>query len=933
MSQNYKDTLLLPKTDFPMKADLVKREPERLAKWEAAGLYRQIQTARHAAPLFVLHDGPPFANGDVHMGTALNKILKDLIVKSRSMLGFRAPFVPGWDCHGLPIEFKVVKEQRGLAPAEIRRRAEEFARKYIDIQRRQFKRLGVLGSWEEPYLTMAPAYEADIIRAFATFVEKGLVYQSKKPVYWSTGAQTALAEAEVEYARRTDPAIYVKFPIKGGTGVLAGASMVIWTTTPWTLPANVAVAVDPRAEYVIGEFVAQDSPAGEEHRFEGGVTLVVARALLENFGKEAGLDLTKELGVVRGEQLAGLEARHPFFDRPSRVIAADFVTMETGTGQVHIAPGHGKDDYIAGQQHGLPVLSPVDDYGKFTEEVGIPEWVGQYVFDANLEIVDFLREKGALLGEQKYSHDYPHCWRSKTPIVFRAVEQFFIRVDDIRAGALQAIEETRWIPNWGRNRIAGTVEARPDWCISRQRTWGVPLAVFYEENGAPIVRADLARKVADLVEQHGTNLWFEKDDVWWAAELGLPAGTTRRNDTLDVWIDSGVSHQAVTKRHPDLAGTNGVADVYLEATDQHRGWFQSSLMTSVALTGHAPYKTVITHGFVVDKDTRRKISKSEQGAYKKPMEADYFVNKYGADIVRLWAASVQFTDDVPFSEESFARIGEAYRSFRNVLRILLANCSGTTGGSPVLPEAEYRRAGGSTGATTIDRWMLSRLQSVIATCRTAYEEYDFRRVFETVNQFCAVDLSALYVDITKDRMYCDAANSPRRLATQAVMAQVFDAVTRLLAPILVYTADEAWEFAGHSQSVHVETFPEVNAALRNPELEEEIETWLKLRAVTAQSVESARQQKLVGNALEAAVTLEIAAPTELTALQARKDELEEFIILSDLTLVAGPENKAHLVRTSHAKCARCWRHRPTVGKNAAQPELCDRCAGVCSGAL
>jgi isoleucyl-tRNA synthetase len=925
MSQNYKDTLLLPKTDFPMKADLVKREPERLAKWEAAGLYAQVQAARHAAPLFVLHDGPPFANGDVHMGTALNKILKDLIVKSRSMLGFRAPYVPGWDCHGLPIEFKVVKEQRGLAPAEIRRRAEEFARKYIDIQRRQFKRLGVLGSWDEPYLTLAPGYEADIIRAFATFVDKGLVYQSRKPVHWSTGAQTALAEAEVEYARRTDPAIYVKFPIVGGKGDLAGASMVIWTTTPWTLPANVAIAVDPRAEYVVGEFAKVPSPhAGADHHPEVIGRFVIARALLESFAKESELILAREVAALRGEALAGLSAQHPFLPRESRVIAADFVTMDTGTGQVHIAPGHGKDDYLAGQQNKLPVLSPVDDYGKFTDEVGMPEWVGKYVFDANSAIIALLDDRDALVAEQKYSHDYPHCWRSKTPIVFRAVEQFFIRVDELRSAALKAIDETKWVPNWGRNRIYGTVEARPDWCISRQRTWGVPLPVFYDEKGAPIVRADLARKVADLVEKHGTNLWFEKDDAWWAAELGLPAGTARRNDTLDVWIDSGVSHQAVTKRHPDLTGTDGVADVYLEATDQHRGWFQSSLMTSVAITGHAPYKTVITHGFVVDKDTRQKISKSQQGAYKKPMEADYFVNKYGADIVRLWAASVQFTDDVPFSEESFARIGEAYRSFRNILRILLAN-SGTAGGSPVNPDEAPRRAG---GGTTIDRWMLSRLQGVIATCRAAYEEYDFRRVFETLNQFCAVDLSALYVDITKDRLYCDAADSPRRVASQAVMARVFDAVTRLLAPILAYTADEAWEFAGHTRSVHVEIFPEADPSLRDTELEEEIETWLKLRSAVAHAVEPARQEKLIGNALEASVTLEIAAPTELAALQLRQDELEEFIILSDLTLVAGPETRARLVRTSHAKCARCWRHRPSVGAHAAHPELCDRCAAV-----
>jgi isoleucyl-tRNA synthetase len=938
MSANYKDTLLLPKTDFPMKADLVKREPERLAKWEAAGLYRQILDARIGAPLFVLHDGPPFANGDVHMGTALNKILKDLVVKSRSMLGFRAPFVPGWDCHGLPIEFKVVKEQRGLEPAEIRRRAEAFARKYIDIQRGQFKRLGVFGSWEDPYLTLAPGYEADIIRAFGKLVEKGLVYQSKKPVYWSTGAQTALAEAEVEYAPKTDPAIYVKFPIVSGPHA-GKVNMVIWTTTPWTLPANVAIAVNPDADYVV---VPRKNTDGSSEWFFFAEELYVKEAW-KNFieSSEAGIGssglklMANTEGQpirVKGSDMKGWEAQHPFLDRKSKIITADFVTMDTGTGQVHIAPGHGKDDYIAGQQNGLPVLSPVDDFGKFTEDVGVPAWVGKYVFDANAEIVTFLRESGALLGEpQKYLHDYPHCWRSKTPIVFRAVEQFFINVDAIRADALAAIDKTEWVPAWGRNRIYGTVESRPDWCISRQRTWGVPLPVFYEENGTPIVRADLALQVADLVENGGTNLWFEKDDAWWVARLGLPAGTSRRNDTLDVWIDSGVSHQAVTSRHPELKACGGVADIYLEATDQHRGWFQSSLMTSVALTGHAPYKTVITHGFVVDKDTKKKVSKSDQGTYKKPMEAEHFVGKFGADIVRLWAASVDFTNDVPFSEDSFARTSEAYRSFRNVLRILLANISDFEAG-----RQEDRKGGGhepgmshipdfmasclKNGATTVDRWVLSKLQGVIATCRAAYEAYDFRRVFETVNQFCTVELSALYVDITKDRLYCDAANSPRRRATQSVMHACFDAVAKLLAPILAYTADEAWEFSGKKTSIHIEKLPEANAALRDEALEAKVDEWLKLRAaIYQQAIEPARQAKTIAKSLEAAITLEV-ADAQHAALNADKAELEEFLIISELTLASGAEPVAKVFRSGQPQCPRCWRQQPLTAKG-----VCTRC--------
>jgi isoleucyl-tRNA synthetase len=911
MSQNYKDTLLLPKTDFPMKADLVTREPQRLEKWEATGLYRQILDARKDAELFVLHDGPPFANGDVHMGTALNKVLKDLIVKSKSMAGYRAPFVPGWDCHGLPIEFKVVKESRGLQPAEVRRRSEDYARKYIGIQRGQFKRLGVLGDWENPYLTLAPEYEAQIIRSFATFVEKDLVYQSKKPVYWSTGAQTALAEAEVEYADREDPAIFVKFALTPESvqklGVPDGSAMVIWTTTPWTLPANVAIAIHPRHEYVVSRYRLKGSDR-EEH-------FVVARALQEAFTLATDYEKLGDDQRVPGAELAGSEANHPFLDRRSRIIAADFVTMDTGTGQVHVAPGHGSDDYIAGVENGLPILSPVDDQGRFTEEVGVPVWAGKYVFDANKDVIAHLRENKTLLGEQVYQHSYPHCWRSKTPVVFRAVEQFFIKVDKLRDRALAEIDKVSWIPHWGRNRIYGTVESRPDWCISRQRSWGVPLPAFYNEQGKPLLDPAAIRTAADLFEAHGTNLWFEKDDAWWAAQLGLPVGTSRRNDTLDVWLDSGVSHEAVLKKHPELRWP---ADVYIEATDQHRGWFQSSLMTSVALNEQAPYSTVITHGFVVDKDTRKKVSKSEQGNYVKPMNAEHFVGKYGADIVRLWASSVEFTHEVPFSEESFKVLTEAYRQFRNVTRILLANLFDFDPATASLD-----------GATSVDRWMLSRLQEVIETCRKAYAEYDFRRVFQTLNQFVTVDVSALYVDITKDRMYCDAASSPRRRATQFVMNEIFDSLCRLLAPILAYTADEAWEFRGRKNSVHLEEFPRAEQSLRNEALEQQVQEWLRLRAVIAQqAIEPARQQKVIGNALEAAVTLQVSDAALLGELKGKEAELEEFFILSDVAITSGDETKATLVRTDAPRCARCWRHRRSVGLSVAHPELCDRCASV-----
>ena len=592
MSQNYKDTLNLPKTDFPMKANLAAREPEILKVWEETRLYEQIQKARGDAELFVLHDGPPFANGDVHMGTALNKILKDLVVKSKTMAGFRAPYVPGWDCHGLPIEYKVVKESRELSPLEVRKKSEAFARKFIDIQRTQFKRLGVFGDWEHPYLTMDPAYEAEILRSFAGFVEKGLVYESLKPVFWSTGAQTALAEAEVEYQDREDTVVWVKFPIV--TGALKDkASIAIWTTTPWTLPANLAIAVHPKELYVVQEFRRD----GESE------VLLLADKLVPQFSAATKFEPTGEpLQSFPGNKIEGIGAQHPFLPRTAIVLTADFVTMDTGTGAVHVAPGHGEDDYSLGKANGMPILSPVDDHGRYTEEVGIPELVGKYVFAANADVIRLLKKNGMLLGEQVYRHSYPYCWRSKTPIIFRAVEQFFIRLDELRTKALDAIKTVKWIPPWGENRIAGTVESRPDWVISRQRSWGVPLPVFYSAAGDAILNPEWIRKLADVVEKRGSNIWFELDDAALARELGLPEGTTHRNDTLDVWIDSGVSHQAVCAKRPEL---HDPAEMYLEATDQHRGWFQSSLMTSVALKDRAPYKTCVTHGFVVDVDGKR----------------------------------------------------------------------------------------------------------------------------------------------------------------------------------------------------------------------------------------------------------------------------------------------------------------------------------------
>src|SRR5437899_125662 len=703
MSRNYKNTLNLPRTEFPMKANLAAREPEMLREWEETRLYQQIQKSREGRELFVLHDGPPFANGDVHMGTALNKILKDFVVKSQTMLGKRAPYVPGWDCHGLPIEYKVVKESRTLSPLEVRKKSEAFARKYVDIQRGQFKRLGVFGDWEHPYLTMDPKYETEILRAFAVFVEEGLVYQAKKPVFWSTGAQTALAEAEVEYQERDDTAVYVRFPVTSGEWK-DKASIAIWTTTPWTLPANLAIAVDPDETYVVQKFSRDDTSE----------TLLLAEKLVPQFSANTNFQpIGEPLAVFAGAKLGDFKARHPFLDREAIVLTADFVTMDSGTGAVHVAPGHGEDDYNLGRAHGLPILSPVDDHGRLTDEAGLPNLTGKYVFDANRDMINLPPDRGMLLGAQNFHHSYPYCWRSKTPIIFRNVEQFFIRIDELRGKALDAIhKEVKWIPAWGENRIAGTVESRPDWVISRQRSWGVPLPVFYSKDGEAILDAKIIRKLADLVAERGSNIWFELNDADLAEKLGLPPGTTKRNDTIDVWIDSGVSHKAVCALHPELRDP---ADMYLEATDQHRGWFQSSLLTSIALNKRAPYKTCVTHGFVVDLDGK-KISKS--GTYEKPTAADHFVGKYGADLLRLWASSIDYTTDVPFSEGIFTRLGGTYRRIRNTIRILLGN----------VYDFESGRQEAKKDLSLGDRWILERLDEVIGTCRSAYEKFEFHKV-------------------------------------------------------------------------------------------------------------------------------------------------------------------------------------------------------------
>ena len=734
MSHRYKNTLNLPKTPFPMRGNLPHREREILSSWEQSDLYQSIQAERKGAPVYLLHDGPPYTSGELHLGTAMNKILKDIVIRSRTMAGYRVPFVPGWDCHGLPVEYKVIKNATEIPASEVRKRCRAFANDYKKRMESQFRRLGVTGDWESSYSTMDPSYEAEQLRAFAAMVDRGLIFQARKPVHWSVGAQTALAEFEIEYKEIESPAIYVPFELQNGAGY-ASCDIVIWTTTPWTLPANQAVAVDPEAEYGIWRLRKQEEPA--EHR------LVLAADRIGTFCAATGYGVVggarNPVKEFKGSELVGRVVRHPLLDRMVPILPADFVTMDAGSGVIHIAPGHGEEDYRLGVVHDLPVLSPVDEAGAFTKECGIEALIGEDVFAANSSVVSLLERKDRLLGIEKWRHDYPHCWRSKTPLVFRAIKQFFVRLDDIREVVLQYADSVNWHPAWARNRIRGTISSRPDWCISRQRAWGVPLPVFYDSSDRPALRSDWIRRVADLVEKHGSDIWFDTSDPEFNRMLGIPEGLRRREDTMDVWMDSGFSHRAVPHQNQDLEFP---ADLYLEATDQHRGWYQSSLLTAAALSAGPPFRNCVTHGWVLNA-SGGKMSKSGQGDL-----VERYVKRYGADVMRLWVSSVRYTEDVRFSDLMLERVVDAYRKFRNTFRILLGN----------LNDFELERDGMEMDSLTlVDRWILYRLKRVIDACREGYENYDYRNVFISLRDFCNVELSNVFIDVTKDRLYCDAS--------------------------------------------------------------------------------------------------------------------------------------------------------------------------------
>jgi isoleucyl-tRNA synthetase len=978
MATDYKNTLNLPRTDFPMKADLVAREPDRLKKWQEAGLYPKIQAARANADKFVLHDGPPFANGDVHIGTALNKILKDIIIKYKTLRGFSAPYVPGWDCHGLPIEFKVSQEMRkssgtgvspvSFDPATIRKACEAYARKYIDIQREQFKRLGVLGDWDNPYLTLNKEYEADELRLFADIVEKGFVYRGKKPVYWSIPCRTALAEAEVEYQDHVSQSIFVKFPVVGQPNTF----VLIWTTTPWTLPANLAVAYNDKFQYVQVEI--------------GGEKYILFRGLLPAVAEKCGWSSYTEQPFAI-EKLAQLQYQHPFCNRTSKFYLAGFVTSDTGTGFVHIAPGHGLEDYGLGSSVGLPIYSPVDDDGKFAYTNDLPveqqmpaEMIGKSILekhgksDANEAVLHELRARKALLHQENYHHSYPHCWRSKTPVIFRAMDQWFIRIDHVisegrvtqapnqsqglaelvpptntfRAAALTEIDRVKWVPDWCVNRIKSLVQTRPDWCISRQRTWGVPIPAFYDAKGEPILDAQIVRNTADLIEKHGSNVWFEKSaaELW---SLVKPKGwksaeaAAKSNDTLDVWIDSGSSSRSVLMRRAELqhlVGTNCCssqtseaaqqrgptekwqADVYLEGSDQHRGWFQSSLLLSLAGNGAVPFKTVLTHGFMVDAD-REKISKSKQaqGGYEKPQTAEAYVKKYGVDIVRLWVASQDYRNDIVVSEERIAKVGETYRGIRNALRYQLSNLYDFDPAKHTVADDKL---------TGLDRWILGEFSKLEAEVLKAYDDYEFHVVYQKVSQFIAVELSSIYHDVIKDRLYTDAANSHRRRSTQTTLHRLVTGLCQMLAPILAFTADEAWEFVPGKMtgSVHETLFKPANFSMTEAE-QAAWENLFALREIALPELEKARQAKQIGKALEAAIMFigrdSRLETTDLKLLPA----LAELLNVSDLDFCFAKESEENLkvsvVRAEGQKCERCWHWETDVGQKPESPTICGRC--------
>lgn len=914
---DYSKTVNLPVTDFPMRGNLPKKEPQILKDWEAEKLYEKIQDVRSGAPLYILHDGPPYANGHIHLGHTLNKTLKDIIVKHKTMNGFRAPYIPGWDCHGLPIELNVTKELGGRAKTmprhEIRRLCRENAEKFVAIQREEFKRLGVLGDYEHPYLTMAADYEADIVRTFGRLFKEGYIYRSKKPIYWCSHCVTALAEAEVEYGNHVSDAVYVKFKADPASIPFDGINkdktyILIWTTTPWTLPANLALCLHPDFEYSAFRF-------GDEY-------YIIAKGLLHNLESVLGSQAEGELALDKAA-LEGLRACHPFINRESKIIFADHVTLEQGTGIVHTAPGHGMEDYIAGLKYGLEVFCPVDDNGCYTDE--FPEMKGINVFDANPLVIDLLRSNNALLFAEKIEHSYPHCWRCHNPLIYRATEQWFFAIDhrDLRKKGLASVDSTRWIPAWGEARFRGMAESRPDWCLSRQRFWGVPIPSFKcEDCGKNLMTAETIEYFANLSVEKNIDIWYTND----IKDL-LPPDTrcscggekfVKEYDILDVWFDSGVSNLAVLEKRKDHRWP---ADAYLEGSDQHRGWFQSSLWPALALKGRAPFNTVITHGFLLDANGRA-MSKSLGNG----IDPDEIISVYGADVLRLWVSSEDYRNDMRIGMDMLKQISDSYRRIRNTFKFLIGNIADFSENDKV----SYK------DLSDIDKWILKKLYDLSARIIENYENCEFHSVYRRILNFCAVELSSVYFDISKDILYVEDKASLKRRANLTVLWEINETLVRLIAPILVFTSEEIWKFLGRPGSIHAQTYYKLNGEYDNPEIEKNIGGIVNIKHDALKAIEVLRRSGEIKTSQEIDLKIFVSDDGLRAACSRMGDDFRRFLQTAKAELTSSKEadmtdyesSSVHAEKTKGKKCARCWNYYDSLGSNPDHPELCGRCTDV-----
>ena len=913
---DYSKTVNLPVTDFPMRGNLPQKEPAIAAKWQDEKIYTRIIESRQGSPVYILHDGPPYANGHLHLGHALNKILKDMIVKHKSMMGFQAPYVPGWDCHGLPIELNVTRElgkkNEETPKIEVRKKCREYAEKFVNIQMDEFKRLGVFGDYENPYLTMSQDFEARIVEVFGEIFEKGYIYKHKKPIYWCPTCVTALAEAEVEYDNHTSSSIYVKFKVTPSSAPIEGVDsnnlyVVIWTTTPWTIPANLGLSFHPDFQYSAFKF-------GNEY-------YVFAKGLLEEMEKAAGGPAEMEIPLTK-EQLEAFDVNHPFADRKSKVIFGTHVTLEQGTGVVHTAPGHGHDDYVAGMQNGLDVFCPVDDNGKFTDDFALMK--GVHVFDANPMVIDLLKEKNALVSASKIEHSYPHCWRCKKPLIYRATEQWFFSIDhdDMRKRGLKAVDETEWVPTWGEVRFKSMVETRPDWCLSRQRSWGVPIPSFKcSDCGKNLMTAESVKFFVKVCRERGLDSWYS-DDV---KDL-IPAGTKcdcgssnleKEYDILDVWFDSGVSSFAVLDKWKDHRWP---ADMYLEGSDQHRGWFQSSFWPAMALRGRPPYNTVLTHGFVLDENGKA-MSKSMGNV----IPPDKIISQFGADILRLWVASEDYRNDVRIGMTMMQQVADSYRRIRNTFKYIIGNISDFSEDKKVsysdLPD--------------VDKWILHKLKNLSEGVISNYEKFEFHQVYRKILNFCAVDLSSIYFDVSKDILYVEARESQIRRANLTVLSEIYDTLVRLIAPVLAFTTEEIWMFNNKPGSIHMEKYYELSSEFNNPEVFSRINIVADIKKDVLKSLEELRRDKIIKTSLEADIKIHVKDAAVEKILKDMGDDLRRFFQVAKIEFSSNEEGLIHYdnsfissKRSSGSKCVRCWNFFDELGSDSEHPELCKRCTDI-----